>query len=169
MPALRRNWPVLQGVLPVRWSWQTLLAGVTLAALAVPQAMGYAKIARNAGGRRPVHAAAADGGYRSPGFSFHLVVAADSRPPPSWPPRWPGWRPPGQRTTCAWPDLPPFSAAACCCWPGQPGSDSSPTSGTVLVGFLAGLGIQVAAYQVPDMIRSAQHRAQAHRRARARF
>ena len=41
------SWPVLQGVLPVRRSQvpRDLLAGVTLAALAIPQALGYAKIA----------------------------------------------------------------------------------------------------------------------------
>src|SRR5262249_29207493 len=41
------SWPVLQGVLPVRPSQvpRDLLAGVTLAALAIPQALGYAKIA----------------------------------------------------------------------------------------------------------------------------
>ena len=42
-----RGWPVLCGVLPVRRPQVTgdLLAGVTLAALAIPEVLGYAKIA----------------------------------------------------------------------------------------------------------------------------
>ena len=53
---------------------------------------------------------------------------------------WPGWRP-------CWPEG--------CCWPpGWPGSVSWANflSRTVLVGFLTGVGIQVAAGQLPAML-----------------
>jgi hypothetical protein len=72
VPAPPEAVPVLAAVLTVRRPWvpADILAGVTLAALAVPQAMGYGKI------RRPVRAAAADGGFRSPRVLTPRMVAS---------------------------------------------------------------------------------------------
>ena len=43
----RRRWPVLQGLLPVNADRvpAEIVAGITLAALAIPEVMGYTKIA----------------------------------------------------------------------------------------------------------------------------
>ena len=67
-----RGWlralPVLQGVLPVDRSRvpADMLAGLTLAALGIPEVLGYAKIAGMPLVTGLVHAAPADGGVRRP-------------------------------------------------------------------------------------------------------
>ena len=128
MPAPRRTWPVLQGVLPVRWSWvpADLLAGVTLAALAVPQAMGYAKIAG-----MPVVAGLYTlllpmAAFALLGSSRHLVVAADSATAAILAAALAGMAAPGSPDYVRLAGLTALLTAACC-WPAAP-QDSSPTS-----------------------------------------
>jgi hypothetical protein len=76
MPALGRSLPFLRGVLPIDNNKlvSDIIAGVTLAALGIPEVMGYTKIAGTpiVTGLLPVVAFALLGGSR------HLVVAADS-------------------------------------------------------------------------------------------
>ena len=75
-----RGWPVLRGVLPVRRATLTrdVLAGVTLAALGIPEVLGYARIAG-----MPVVTGLYTlllplAVFAVLGASRHLVVAADS-------------------------------------------------------------------------------------------
>jgi SulP family sulfate permease len=156
VPAPRRNWPVLQGVLPVRRSWvpADLLAGVTLAALAVPQAMGYAKIAG-----MPVVAGLYTlllpmAAFALLGSSRHLVVAADSATAAILAAALAGMAAPGSTDYVRLAGLTALLTGGLLllAWAARLGFLANFLSGTVLVGFLAGLGIQVAAYQVPDMI-----------------
>ena len=53
--------PILEGVLPIDMSRLPvdLIAGATLAALAIPETMGYSEDRRHAGHHRPVHHPAA--------------------------------------------------------------------------------------------------------------
>jgi SulP family sulfate permease len=156
VPAPRRTWPVLQGVLPVRWSWvpADLLAGVTLAALAVPQAMGYAKIAG-----MPVVAGLYTlllpmAAFALLGSSRHLVVAADSATAAILAAALAGMAAPASPDYVRLAGLTALLTGGLLllAWVARLGFLANFLSGTVLVGFLAGLGIQVAAYQVPDMI-----------------
>jgi len=73
------SWPVLQAVLPVRQSQvpRDLLAGVTLAALAIPQALGYAKIAGMPVVTGLYTMLLPMAAFAILGSSRHLVVAAD--------------------------------------------------------------------------------------------
>jgi SulP family sulfate permease len=96
--------PVLQGVLPIKASLipLELIAGLTLAALAIPEVMGYTKIAGT-----PV----ITGLYTMLipmalfalfGSSRHLVVGAIRQRRPCSPPAWWGWRPPVLMNTWRW-------------------------------------------------------------------
>jgi SulP family sulfate permease len=76
----RRGWPILGGVLPITWAQAPaeIVAGVTLAALAIPEVMGYTKIAG-----MPVVTGLYTmliplALYAVLGSSRHLVVGADS-------------------------------------------------------------------------------------------
>jgi SulP family sulfate permease len=156
VPAPRRTWPVLQGVVPVRWSWvpADLLAGVTLAALAVPQAMGYAKIAG-----MPVVAGLYTlllpmAAFALLGSSRHLVVAADSATAAILAAALAGMAARGSPDYVRLAGLTALLTGGLLllAWVARLGFLANFLSRTVLAGFLAGLGIQVAAYQVPDMI-----------------
>jgi sulfate permease, SulP family len=141
VPALRRNWPVLQGVLPVRWSWvpADLLAGVTLAALAVPQAMGYAKIAG-----MPVVAGLYTlllpmAAFALLGSSRHLVVAADSATAAILAAALAGMAAPGSPYYVRLAGLTALlTGGLLLAWVARLGFLGNFLSGTVLVGFLAG-------------------------------
>jgi MFS superfamily sulfate permease-like transporter len=53
----RRRLPILEGVLPIDRTriGPEVIAGATLAALAIPETMGYATMDQNAGHHRPLH------------------------------------------------------------------------------------------------------------------
>ena len=132
-----------------------VLAGVTLAALGIPEVLGYAKIAGMPVVTGLYTLLLPMAVFAVLGSSRHLVVAADSATaailsaalaglaiagstavrPVGWAGGLAGW----------W---------RCYCWPGWPGSGSwrSSCPGRCLVGFLTGVGIQVAAGQLPDML-----------------
>jgi sulfate permease, SulP family len=155
MPPVR-DWPVLRGVLPVRRATLTrdVLAGVTLAALGVPEVLGYARIAG-----MPVVTGLYTlllplAVFAALGASRHLVVAADSATAALLA---------GALVRLAVPQ----SAA----YVGLAGLAALLTGGllllarlarlgflanflsrTVLLGFLTGVGIQVAIGQLPDML-----------------
>ena len=151
------RWTVLQGVLPVRRSQVTsdVLAGVTLAALGIPEVLGYAKIAG-----MPVVT------------GLYTLVIPDGRvrrprvlPPPcgrrglrdGGHPRRVSYRA-GRRRVGQVRAAGRTGRAAgrrdCCCLArlARLGFLANFLSRTVLVGFLTGVGIQVAAGQLPDML-----------------
>ncbi|QYN18769.1 SulP family inorganic anion transporter [Amycolatopsis sp. DSM 110486] len=156
VPSRARRVPLLAGILPIRRRalGSDALAGVTLAALAVPEVLGYAKIA----GMPPV-----TGLYTmlAPvvlfavfGASRHLVVGADSA-----------------TAAILAAGLASLAAPASAAYVRLAGTAAllvgamlllarlirlgflaNFLSRTVLVGFLTGVGIQVAAGQLPDML-----------------
>src|SRR5690348_5712012 len=156
MPAWFRTLPVLRGVRPVQRARvpAEVLAGLTLAALGVPEVLGYAKIAG-----MPLVTGLYTMLLPMEVFavlcsSRHLVVAADS-------------------TTAAIlaAALAPMAVAGSPRYVGLAGLAALLTgvilllarvirlsflanflSRTVLVGFLTGVGVQVAAGQLPDML-----------------
>jgi len=125
-----RSLSVMSGLLPVNRAqiMTDVPAGVTLAAVSIPVALGYAKIAG-----MPV----VTGLYTLllPMAAFAVLarpaILSSARIPPrrqSSPRRWPGTRSLGRRTTSGWPGWRPCWPAGCCCWPGWRGSASWPTS-----------------------------------------
>src|SRR6266700_428269 len=120
-----RAWPVLQGMLPIERSRipAEMLAGLTLAALGIPAVIGYAKIAGMPLVTGLYTMLLPMAAFAVLGSSRHLVVAADSAT--------------GAILAAA---LARLSFLA------------NFLSRTVLVGFLTGVGSQVAAGQLPDML-----------------
>jgi sulfate permease, SulP family len=152
----RPGWPVRPGILPVRRVQvpADLLAGVTLAALAIPQALGYAKIAGMPVVTGLYTLVLPMALFALVGSSRHLVVAADSA-----------------TAAILAAALAELAAPASAKYVHLAGLLALLTGGllllarlarlgflanflsqTVLVGFLAGVGIRVAIAQVPDML-----------------
>jgi SulP family sulfate permease len=152
----RPGWPVLPGILPVRRLQvpADLLAGVTLAGLAIPQALGYAKIAGMPVVTGLYTLVLPMALFALVGASRHLVVAADSA-----------------TAAILAAALAELAAPASVKYVHLAGLVALLTGGllllarltrlgflanflsrTVLVGFLAGVGIRVAIAQVPDML-----------------
>src|SRR6266704_367362 len=148
--------PVLQGLLPVERSRvrADVLAGLTLAALGVPEVLGYAKIAGMPLVTGLYTMLLPMAAYAILGSSRHLVVAADSA-----------------TAVILAAGLTGLAAAGSERYVRLAGLAALLTSGmlfaarlarlsflanflsrTVLVGFLTGVGIQVASGQLPDML-----------------
>jgi len=151
-----RRLPLLRGVLPVERSrvWPDVLAGVTLAALGVPEVLGYAKIAGMPLVTGLYTMLLPMAVFAVLCSSRHLVVAADSA-----------------TAAILAAALAPMAAAGSARYVRLAGLAALLTgvmlllarvvrlsflanflSRTVLVGFLTGVGIQVAARQLPDML-----------------
>ena len=148
--------PVLQGVLPVARSriLPDALAGLTLAALGIPEVLGYARIAGMpliTGLYTMVLPMAV---FAVLGSSRHLVVAADSATAAILAAALAGLAVPGS------PHYVRLAGLAALLTAVLPllarlirlGFLADFLSRTVLVGFLAGVGIQVAIGQLPDML-----------------
>jgi SulP family sulfate permease len=148
--------PVLQGVLPLRSSRisSEILAGVTLAALAVPEVMGYTKIAGT-----PV----ITGLYTMLvpmllfavfGSSRHLVVGADSATAAILAAGLAGMATTGSAEYVGLAGVLALLAAAflVVARVARLGFLADFLSRTVLVGFLTGVGIQVALGQIAGMV-----------------
>ncbi|MEK6437721.1 SulP family inorganic anion transporter [Pseudonocardia sp. T1-2H] len=148
--------PVLTGVLPVeRGRWlPELLAGTTLAALAVPEVLGYARIAG-----MPV----VTGLYTMLlpavvfvlfGASRHLVVGADSATAAILAAALAGLAATGgpRYTALAGTATLVLAVLLVLARLARLGFLANFLSRTVLVGFLTGVGVQVALGQVPDML-----------------
>jgi sulfate permease, SulP family len=151
-----RDWPVLRGVMPVRRVTLTgdLLAGVTLAALGIPEVLGYARIAG-----MPVVTGLYTlllplAAFALLGASRHLVVAADSATAALLA---------GALIRLAAPQSPAYVGLAglvalltggllLLARLARLGFLANFLSRTVLLGFLTGVGIQVAISQLPDML-----------------
>ncbi|MDA8085148.1 MAG: SulP family inorganic anion transporter [Nitrospiraceae bacterium] len=156
MRASRKGFPVLRGILPVRRAQAPtdIAAGLTLAALAIPEVMGYSKIAG---------APVISGLYTmlAPMFLFalfgssrHLVVGADSA-----------------TAAILFAGLSAMARPSSAQWMAYAGALALMSAGlllmsrairigfladflsrTVLVGFLTGVGVQVALGEVPWML-----------------
>jgi len=156
MPAWFRTLPVLQGVRPVQRARvpAEVLAGLTLAALGVPEALGYAKIAG-----MPL----VTGLYtmRLPMAVFavlcssrHLVVAADSATAAILAASLTGLAAVGSAQYVRLAGLAALLTGVMLLAArlARLGFLANFLSRTVLVGFLTGVGLQVAAGQLPDML-----------------
>jgi sulfate permease, SulP family len=150
------RWPVLQGLLPLRRAGipGDLLAGVTLAALGIPEVLGYARIAG-----MPL----VTGLYTLLlpmvlfavlGASRHLVVAADSATAAILAGALVGLADPGSAEYVRLAGLAALLTGVLLILArlARLGFLANFLSRTVLLGFLAGVGIQVAVGQLPDML-----------------
>ena len=151
-----RDWPVLRGVLPVRRATLggDLLAGLTLAALGIPEVLGYARIAGLPVVTGLYTLLLPMAAFAVLGASRHLVVAADSATAALLA---------GALIRLAAPQSPAYvglAGLAALLTGGllllarlaRLGFLANFLSRTVLLGFLTGVGIQVAISQLPDMI-----------------
>jgi sulfate permease, SulP family len=151
-----RDWPVLRGVLPVRRATlnSDLLAGLTLAALGIPEVLGYARIAGMPVVTGLYTLLLPMAAFAVLGASRHLVVAADSATAALLA---------GALVRLAAPQSPTYIGLAglvalltggllLLARLARLGFLANFLSRTVLLGFLTGVGIQVAISQLPDML-----------------
>ena len=148
--------PVFQGILPIKRSWvlTDIIAGLTLAALAIPEVMGYTKIAGT-----PV----ITGLYTILipmtlfalfGSSRHLVVGADSATAAILSGALTGMAVSGSAEWLALAELLAFLSAGFLIIARiiRMGFLADFLSRTVLVGFLSGVGVQVALGEISSML-----------------
>jgi len=151
-----RSWPVLQGVLPLRRSQVAgdVLAGVTLAALGIPEVLGYAKIAGMPVVTGLYTLVIPMAVFAVLGSSRHLVVGADSATAAILSASLAGLAIAGSARYVHLAGLATLLAGGLLILArlARLGFLANFLSRTVLVGFLTGVGIQVAAGQLPDML-----------------
>ncbi len=155
-----REWlaalPVLRGVLPIDRSRvpTDMLAGLTLAALGVPEVLGYAKIAGMPLVTGLYTMLLPMAVFAVLGSSRHLVVAADSATAAILAAALTGLAAAGSERYVRLAGLAALLAGGLLLAArlARLGFLANFLSRTVLVGFLAGVGIQVAAGQLPDML-----------------
>jgi high affinity sulfate transporter 1 len=147
---------LLQGVLPVHRSQLAgdILAGVTLAALGIPQALGYARIAGMPVITGLYTLLAPMAVFALLGSSRHLVVAADSATAAMLAADLTGLAAAGSPRYVALAGLVALLAGALLLLARliRLGFLADFLSRTVLIGFLTGVGVQVAAGQLADML-----------------
>ncbi len=155
-PGLLRAVPVLQGVLPIERSRIPAdgLAGLTLAALGIPEVLGYAKIAGMPLVTGLYTLLLPMAVFAVLGSSRHLVVAADSATAAILAAALTGLAVAGTERYVRLAGLAALLAGLMLLVARltRLGFLASFLSRTVLVGFLTGVGIQVAAGQLPDML-----------------
>jgi sulfate permease, SulP family len=155
-PGLLRRLPVLQGVRPVERSRvpADALAGLTLAAIGVPEVLGYAKIAGMPLVTGLYTMLLPMAVYAVIGSSRHLVVAADSATAAILAAALTGLAAVGSPEYVRLAGLAALLAGGLLLVArlARLGFLANFLSRTVLVGFLTGVGIQVAAGQLPDML-----------------
>ena len=151
-----RAWPVLQGMLPIERSRvpAEALAGLTLAAVGIPEVLGYAKIAGMPLVTGLYTMLLPMAVYAVLGSSRHLVVAADSATAVILAAALTGLAATGSEQYVRLAGLAALLTGAMLLAArlARLGFLANFLSGTVLVGFLTGVGIQVAAGQLPDML-----------------
>ena len=155
-----RGWPralpVLQGVLPIDRSRvpAEALAGLTLAALGIPEVLGYAKIAGMPLVTGLYTMLLPMAIFAVLGSSRHLVVAADSATAAILAAALAGLAVAGSERYVRLAGLAALLAGVMLLVArlARLGFLANFLSRTVLVGFLTGVGIQVAAGQLPDML-----------------
>jgi sulfate permease, SulP family len=151
-----RAWPVLQGVLPIERSRvpAEALAGLTLAALGIPEVLGYAKIAGMPLVTGLYTLLLPMAVYAVLGSSRHLVVAADSATAVILAAALTGLAATGSEQYVRLAGLAALLTGGMLLVArlARLSFLANFLSRTVLVGFLTGVGIQVAAGQLPDML-----------------
>jgi len=151
-----RAQPVLQGVLPIDRSRvpTDMLAGLTLAALGIPEVLGYAKIAGMPLVTGLYTMLIPMAVFAVLGSSRHLVVAADSATAAILAAALTGLAAAGSERYVRLAGLAALLAGGMLLVArlARLGFLANFLSRTVLVGFLTGVGIQVAAGQLPDML-----------------
>ncbi len=156
MGAWLRTWPVLRGVLPVRRGRvpAEVLAGLTLAALGVPEVLGYAKIAGMPLVTGLYTMLLPMAAFAVLGSSRHLVVAADSATAAILAAALTGLAAVGSAQYVRLAGLAALLTGAMllAARMARLGFLANFLSRTVLVGFLTGVGLQVAAGQLTDML-----------------
>ncbi len=160
VPGRWRGWPralpVLQGVLPIDRSRvpAEALAGLTLAALGIPEVLGYAKIAGMPLVTGLYTLLLPMAIFAVLGSSRHLVVAADSATAAILAAALSGLAVAGSERYVRLAGLAALLAGVMLLVArlARLGFLANFLSRTVLVGFLTGVGIQVAAGQLPDML-----------------
>ena len=156
MPAWFRTLPVLQGVRPVRRGRvpAEVLAGLTLAALGVPEALGYAKIAGMPLVTGLYTMLLPMAVFAVLCSSRHLVVAADSATAAILAASLTGLAAVGSAEYVRLAGLAALLTGVMLLAArlARLGFLANFLSRTVLVGFLTGVGLQVAAGQLPDML-----------------
>ncbi len=150
------SWPVLRGVLPVRRDRvpAEVLAGLTLAAVGVPEVLGYAKIAGMPLVTGLYTMLLPMAAFAVIGSSRHLVVAADSATAAILAAAVTGLAAVGSAQYARLAGLAALLTGAMLLAArlARLGFLANFLSRTVLVGFLTGVGLQVAAGQLPDML-----------------
>jgi sulfate permease, SulP family len=151
-----RAWSVLQGVLPIERSRvpAEVLAGLTLAALGIPAVLGYAKIAGMPLVTGLYTMLLPMAVYAILGSSRHLVVAADSATAVILAAALTGLAAAGSERYVRLAGLAALLTGGMLLAVrlARLSFLANFLSRTVLVGFLTGVGIQVAAGQLPDML-----------------
>src|SRR5512140_1082851 len=152
----QRAWPVLQGMLPVERSRvpAEVLAGLTLAALGIPAVLGYAKIAGMPLVTGLYTMLLPMAAFAILGSSRHLVVAADSATAVILAAALTGLAATGSERYVRLAGLAALLTGAMLLAArlARLGFLANFLSRTVLVGFLTGVGIEVAVGQLPDML-----------------
>jgi sulfate permease, SulP family len=155
-PGWLRELPILRGVLPFERSrvWPDVLAGVTLAAVGVPEVLGYAKIAGMPLVTGLYTMLLPMAVFAFLGSSRHLVVAADSGTAAILAAALTGMAAAGSERYVRLAGLAALLTGAMLLLARliRLSFLANFLSRTVLVGFLTGVGIQVAAGQLPDML-----------------
>ena len=155
-PGWLRGLPVLQGILPIQRSRvpAEVLAGVTLAALGIPEVLGYAKIAGMPLVTGLYTLLLPMAVFAVLGSSRHLVVAADSATAAILAASLTGLAVAGSERYVRLAGLAALLAGVMLLVARMARLSflANFLSRTVLVGFLTGVGIQVAAGQLPDML-----------------
>ena len=151
-----RAWPVLQGMLPIERSRvpAEMLAGLTLAAVGVPAVLGYAKIAGMPLVTGLYTMLLPMAVYAVLGSSRHLVVAADSATAAILAAALTGLAVTGSERYVRLAGLAALLTGGMLLVArlARLSFLANFLSRTVLVGFLTGVGIQVAAGQLPEML-----------------
>jgi SulP family sulfate permease len=151
-----RAWPVLEGMLPVERSRvpAEVLAGLTLAAIGIPEVLGYAKIAGMPLVTGLYTLLLPMAAFAVLGSSRHLVVAADSATAAILAAALTGLAAAGSERYVRLAGLAALLTAGMLLAArlARLGFLADFLSRTVLVGFLTGVGIQVAAGQLPGML-----------------
>src|SRR3989440_7245905 len=151
-----RRLPVLQGVLPVERSRvrADALAGLTLAAIGIPEVLGYAKIAGMPLVTGLYTMLLPMAAFAMLGSSRHLVVAADSATAAILAAALTGLAAVGSERYVRLAGLAALLTAGMLLAArlARLSFLANFLSRTVLIGFLTGVGIQVAAGQLPDML-----------------
>ena len=151
-----RAWPVLEGLLPIERSRvpAEALAGLTLAALGIPEVLGYAKIAGMPLVTGLYTLLLPMAVYAVLGSSRHLVVAADSATAVILAAALTGLAAMGSERYVQLAGLAALLTGGLLFLArlARLSFLANFLSRTVLVGFLTGVGIQVAAGQLPDML-----------------